>query len=267
MLTSGQMSKVCSVSVKTLHHYDKIGLLKPLRTDSENGYRYYDDSQIGTMLLIGRLKRYGFSLSFIQKLLGTRDNRELLSELRRQRIRLDRQLSHLSVVLHEMDTHLGEFERTGDIMSYQNQYVVELKESEEQVLLTARHNMSVEDFGTYYGKLYEKIAREHLRANGIVMAIYHDKEFDPACSDIEVAVGIEEREKATVIQPSRLCAVTIHKGPYSALPDAYGAIVSWMNANGYEMAATPYEIYRKAHFDGLPPQEWITEIFFPVKKK
>ena len=27
-----------------------------------NGYRYYEDPQIGTMLLIGRLKRYGFSL-------------------------------------------------------------------------------------------------------------------------------------------------------------------------------------------------------------
>ena len=31
MLTIGQMSKVCGVSVKTLRHYDKIGLLKPQR--------------------------------------------------------------------------------------------------------------------------------------------------------------------------------------------------------------------------------------------
>lgn len=265
MLTIGQMSKVCSVSVKTLHHYDKIGLLKPLRIDSENGYRYYDDSQIGTMLLIGRMKRYGFSLSFIQQLLKEGDQRRLLTELRRQRIRLDRQLSHLSVVLHDLDTHLEEFERTGDIMSYQNQYVVELKESEEQVFLTLRKHMSVEEFGTCYGTLYEKIAREHLQVNGVVAAIYHDKEFDPASSDIEVAVGIQEREKATVILPPRQCAVTVHKGPYSALPDAYGAIVSWLNANGYEIGGAPYEIYRKAHFDGLPPQEWVTEIFFPVR--
>ena len=72
MLTIGQMSKVCGVSVKTLRHYDKIGLLKPQRIDEINGYRYYEDPQIGTMLLIGRLKRYGFSLTEIQALLTIR---------------------------------------------------------------------------------------------------------------------------------------------------------------------------------------------------
>ena len=81
MLTIGQMSKVCGVSVKTLHHYDKIGLLKPQKTDEANGYRYYEDSQIGTMLLIGRLKRYGFPLVDIQRLLTVKDSRELLRQI------------------------------------------------------------------------------------------------------------------------------------------------------------------------------------------
>ena len=52
MLSIGQMSKICAVSVKTLRHYDKIGLLKPRYTDAANGYRYYEEDQIGTMLLI-----------------------------------------------------------------------------------------------------------------------------------------------------------------------------------------------------------------------
>ena len=81
MLTIGQMSKVCGVSVGTLHHYDKIGLLKPQKTDEANGYRYYEDSQIGTMLLIGRLKRYGFPLVDIQRLLTVKDSRELLRQI------------------------------------------------------------------------------------------------------------------------------------------------------------------------------------------
>ena len=32
------------------------------------------------------------------------------------------------------------------------------------------------------------------------------------------------------------------------------------------MNGMPYEIYRKNQFDKLPPDEWETEIFFPVKK-
>lgn len=266
MLTIGQMSKVCGVSVKTLHHYDKIGLLKPQKTDGATGYRYYEDAQIRVVLLIGRLKRYGFSLSKIQELLNTKDMRELMRQLHNQRFRMERQMDHIAITIREMGYHLEEFERTGDIMSYQNNYQVGLKEGEEQVLLTIRAKMSVEEFGTYYGKLYERIAKDHLTVNGVTMAIYHDKEFDPAYSDIELAVGITEREKADFILPSRLCATTIHKGPYSGLPDAYGAVVAWMNGNGYTMDGMPYEIYVKTQFDKLPPEEWVTEIYFPVKK-
>ena len=106
MLTIGQMSKVCGVSVKTLRHYDKIGLLKPQRIDEINGYRYYEDSQIGTMLLIGRLKRYGFSLTEIQALLTIPDSRELLRQLYKQIFRLDRKMVHISKNIREMGYHL-----------------------------------------------------------------------------------------------------------------------------------------------------------------
>ncbi|MFB7156234.1 MerR family DNA-binding transcriptional regulator [Lysinibacillus sp. NPDC056232] len=36
------------ISLKTLHHYDEIGLLKPVCTDSTSGYRYYNISQLET---------------------------------------------------------------------------------------------------------------------------------------------------------------------------------------------------------------------------
>lgn len=73
MLTIGQMSKACSVTVKTLRHYDKIGLLRACEVDRFTGYRYYSEDQIGRMLLIDRLKRYGFSLSDIQGLMQISD--------------------------------------------------------------------------------------------------------------------------------------------------------------------------------------------------
>ena len=37
-------------------------------------------------------------------------------------------------------------------------------------------------------------------------------------------------------------------------------------SNGYRPDGMPYEIYVKNHFHNLPPEEWETEIFFPVKK-
>lgn len=49
MLQIGEFSRICQVSVKTLHHYDKIGLLAPAEVDRFTGYRYYQISQIDEM--------------------------------------------------------------------------------------------------------------------------------------------------------------------------------------------------------------------------
>ena len=46
MLQIGEFSRICQVSVKTLHHYDRIGLLAPARVDVLTGYRYYEPEQI-----------------------------------------------------------------------------------------------------------------------------------------------------------------------------------------------------------------------------
>ena len=106
MLSIGQMSKTCGVSVKTLRHYDKIGLLRPEQTDVFTGYRYYDESQIGIMLLIARYKRYGLSLSQIQELLGIEDQHILMKKLRQQRFRLEREMEHISITIREMEQAL-----------------------------------------------------------------------------------------------------------------------------------------------------------------
>ena len=64
-----QLSKLTQVSVRTLHHYDKIGLLKPsLRLD--NGYRLYSEKDLLLLQQIIALKFFGFELSQIKRLLA-----------------------------------------------------------------------------------------------------------------------------------------------------------------------------------------------------
>ena len=45
MKTVNEISKITGVSVRTLHHYDSIGLLKPAKV-TEAGYRLYDDTAL-----------------------------------------------------------------------------------------------------------------------------------------------------------------------------------------------------------------------------
>lgn len=267
MLSIGQFSKVCLVSVKALHHYDKIGLIHPSRVDKSTGYRYYDESQIPVMLLIGRLKRYGFALSDMKVLISGGDKRVLFAKLKEQKHILQGQVSEMSFILNELDQHLSDFERTGDIMGYQNKYTVELEETGARNILSTRQQMGVDEFGKYYGHLYEKVAKDKLTVDGTVMAIYHDEEFNQECNDTELALGVIDPSQATRILSGGLCAATMHYGPYSDLPGAYGALMKWIEENGYEVESSPYEIYIKTQFDQLAPDQWETKIFFPVKKK
>ena len=63
------------------------------------------------------------------------------------------------------------------------------------------------------------------------------------------------------------CAMTVHHGGYSTLSEAYGAVVSWIMENGYEIAGAPFDLYIKTQFDSLSAEDWKTEVYFPIRKK
>lgn len=267
MLQIGEFSRICQVSVKTLHHYDKIGLLVPAEVDRLTGYRYYQTEQIDRMNYIQRLKRYGFSLEEIQELLALSDDKKLLSALRLQKEELKARQQEVAIILNELQTHISVFERTGDVMTYQKNYEIAVKDSPAMNVLTKRAMMGVDEFGKHYGTLFERVPKERVTPTGLNGARYHDQEFNHESSDVEVFIGIKEKDKADLVMEPALCAMTVHHGSYSTLSESYGAIVTWIIENGYEIAGAPFELYIKTQFASLSPEEWETEVYFPVRKK
>jgi MerR family transcriptional regulator, thiopeptide resistance regulator len=61
----GELAKQTGLTVRTLHHYDEIGLLSPSRR-SQSGYRLYDGEDIARLLQILSLRQLGFSLEEIR---------------------------------------------------------------------------------------------------------------------------------------------------------------------------------------------------------
>lgn len=267
MLQIGEFSKICQVSVKTLHHYDKIGLLAPAEVDRFTSYRYYNTEQIDTMNYIQRLKRYGFSLDEIQHLITISDIKELAVRFRQQKEKLKAEQKEMAIILNELQTHISVFERTGDVMTYQKNYIVEIKNSPAMNILKKRAMMGVDEFGKYYGMLFERVPQERVTPTGLNGARYYDKEFNHESSDVEVFVGIKEKDKADEVMEPMECAMTVHRGGYSTLSEAYGAIVSWIIENGYEYTGAPFDLYIKTQFDTPSPEEWETEVYFPIRKK
>jgi DNA-binding transcriptional MerR regulator len=69
MLKIGEFAWLAQVTVETLRHYDRLGLLKPVHLDQFTGYRYYALDQLPRLNRILALKDLGLSLEDIARML------------------------------------------------------------------------------------------------------------------------------------------------------------------------------------------------------
>ena len=98
MKTVTEIAKLAHISVRTLHHYDAIGLLKPTEI-TEAGYRLYDDAALERLYLILLFRELEFPLKDIQDILNAPDfdrNRVLEQQIDL----LKAKVNHLQTCIH-----------------------------------------------------------------------------------------------------------------------------------------------------------------------
>lgn len=83
LFQSRDFARLTGVTVRTLHHYDRLGLLKPSRYTSA-GFRLYSEDDFARLEQIVALKFIGFSLNEIKNILKRRTS-DLATTLRQQR--------------------------------------------------------------------------------------------------------------------------------------------------------------------------------------
>jgi len=101
----GEVAKLAHVSVRTLHHYDSVGLLRPSGR-SEAGYRLYTAEDLERLQTVLLYKELGFGLGEIRDLLAEPgfDRREAL---RAQRAQLARRSGRIDAMLALVDKTLA----------------------------------------------------------------------------------------------------------------------------------------------------------------
>ena len=109
MKTVKEVSKLTGVSVRTLHHYDAIGLLPPSHV-TEAGYRLYDDKALEKLHTILFLRQLEFPLKEIRQILSSPDFDPV--EALQQQIRL---LQLKKEHLEKLISHAKMIQKTGVI--------------------------------------------------------------------------------------------------------------------------------------------------------
>ncbi|MGX5358794.1 MerR family transcriptional regulator [Kocuria sp. KH4] len=110
-LTVGQVAERFGVTVRTLHHYDDVGLLRPSER-SAGGYRLYTEEDLLRLRHVVVYRRLGLPLERIEELLAAEEPGAVLVHLRRQRESVLSRLAELSDLVTAIDRAL-EREMTG----------------------------------------------------------------------------------------------------------------------------------------------------------
>lgn len=104
MRTVKEVSELTGISVRTLHYYDEIGLLKPTRL-SEAGYRLYDDKALETLQQVLFFREFDMPLKEIRSIMKNPDfdrNQILRSQkqmLEKKKQRLERLIAGMDAIL------------------------------------------------------------------------------------------------------------------------------------------------------------------------
>lgn len=121
--TIGEVAKLAGVSIRSLRHYDEIGLLRPSFRE-ENGYRRYSEEDTQILYDILFYRALGFSLAEVKRLLETPvvDRRAQLIEQKKQ---LQEHIYRLQNIAAQLDVTIATEQSRGETtMSNDNNFSV-----------------------------------------------------------------------------------------------------------------------------------------------
>ncbi|GAU75856.1 MerR family transcriptional regulator [Fusibacter sp. 3D3] len=172
MYRIGEFSKVNSVSIKTLHYYDELGLLTPIKVDKSTGYRYYGAEQILKLNQILAFKEAGCSLTEILEILkGDKPNKEIIRILEDKADGVDEALRTEQERIQRLRTNIFLLKNGGIPM--ENNVTIKII---EPILVAAlsKKIYAFDDMGPLWETLNHEIDLKKGKKSLPCMTLYHD---------------------------------------------------------------------------------------------
>ena len=237
VLKIGEFSALAQVSIRTLRHYDEVGLLKPTHVETQTGYRYYSVSQLPRLHRILALRDLGFPLDRIGDTLEEGVSADALrGMLLLRRVEQEKQVNEETERLNRLKALIHLIDKEGRMSSD-----VIMKEVEPQWIVSLRENIpAYRVVGQLIGRLYGLLGP--LGGEGMGVGLLHDPEYKEQDVDVEAGVYVKHRVEAPApLRCYQLAAVTVasvvHHGAFNRIGEAYTDLLRWIEANHHHRAA------------------------------
>ncbi len=263
-LAIGDFSRATHLSIKTLRHYHRVGLLEPAEIDRQSGYRRYAIEQIPTAQVIRRFRDLDMPLDGIQAVLSAPDvvrRNELISA---HLARMERDLARTQGAVAAL-RQLLDGPPAASTISHRSvgpEQAVAIVE-----VVDARDLLPW--FEGALGELYATLGAQNVVPVGPSGGVFSNDLFT------------EERGQATIfvpgpgpvrplgrvrgaVVPGVDLATILHSGPHTDIDRAYGTLASYVAEHALAIDGPIREYYLVGRHDTADQSAWRTEIGWPI---
>ena len=151
----GKTAKLAKITTETLRHYDRIGLIKPSKTDKWTKYRYYTEQDIIRLNVAVALHNMGISLKNIKTMLDLNDIQQLIWEFDEALRQADDKIRQLQDAKNRI-VHVKEFYESKQDRSPNG---ISIKEIPPRTVLLSNKSISptIEDLHDYHRHFYTQV--------------------------------------------------------------------------------------------------------------
>jgi len=263
-LTIGDFSRVTFLSVKTLRHYHRVGLLEPADVDPGTGYRRYTSVQIPIAQVIRRFRDLDMPLDDIGSVLRAPD----------QATRSQLIAAHLT----RLEETLAETQRAvaslRELLEHPSQSaVIEHRRIPATQTAAITSTVEVGDVPAWYhgamGEIQGTLSAQGIVASGPPGGIYADELFTEERGDATLFFPVTGEVRPVgrvgpIWVPGAELAVIVHNGSHDDLDRSYGALATYVSEHAIAVDGLIREYYLIGPPDTDDESTWRTEIGWPI---
>ncbi|WP_226545325.1 MerR family transcriptional regulator [Bacillus thuringiensis] len=269
MFKIGDFSKLSSISIRMLRHYDKVELLQPVKVDEQSGYRYYSAAQLKKVNRIQMLKGMGFNIASIKEIVESDNIDGIKEQFLNRSAQIKEDMNNLQKQLRLLEASIKTMREDVVEMNYH----VSIKEIPERNVASVR---KIIPSYNREGDLWDILMQEIQMKNSSIahpnysIAVFHDREYKENDVDVEIQLSILGKHENTKdvtfkkIESTNVASITVN-GSYEQMTAVNEAAAKWIETEGYELADPMFNIYHVSPAMESDPNKWVTEVCYPVK--
>lgn len=266
----GDVAGLFNISVSTLRHYEKIGLLEPEYVDEKTGYRYYGISQFECLNTIRYLRVLGTPLDQISEFLKNRKLDNIQKLLKRQKDEINKKRKELEIIEKKIDNRLYQL----DDALHSETDKIKVRKIPPRRIAWIRHSIAIETYldlempirrleshqreaVVFLGKVGVGISEQNLKSGNFAK---YDRVF--------LLLDDEDKyEGETTYLPEAVAVVIRFCGGHKEAAVYYRKLIDFIKANNMQIAGFSYEITMIDYGYTNETDKFVTEIQIPVKKE